>query len=315
MFDDGRYPGVRHAKRWATMTLRGVAASISGATWPDGGRCAALVSDRPDLLVSGRLHGRVCVVVGAGQQRGETIGNGRATSIRFAEHGARLVLVDHDADALAEVAQDVDRHGSEVVTVMIDVTADDAPATIIGAAIDAFGWIDVLHNNVGIGSGDAPPHLLTDEVFDRIMAVNLRSTWRICREVIPVMRSQRSGVITNVSSIASIAGTGIAAYRMSKAGVDALTRNLAVTNAKYGIRVNAILPGLIDTPLGVDESAAARGMERDDLAARRAAAVPLGHQGTAWDVANAALFLAGDEAGFISGVCLPVDGAQSARVG
>jgi NAD(P)-dependent dehydrogenase (short-subunit alcohol dehydrogenase family) len=122
-------------------------------------------------------------------------------------------------------------------------------------------------------------------------------------------------VITNISSIASIAANHIAAYRMSKAGVDALTRNLAVTNAKHGIRVNAILPGLIDTPLGVDSAAAALGIDRDVLAERRAAAVPLGHQGTAWDVANAALFLASDEAGFISGVCLPVDGGQSARVG
>ena len=102
---------------------------------------------------------------------------------------------------------------------------------------------------------------------------------------------------------------------MSKAGVDALTRNLAVTNAKYGIRCNAVLPGLIDTPLGVDSAAAAMGIDRDEYAARRAAQVPLGHQGTAWDVANAALFLASDEAAFITGVCLPVDGGQTARVG
>ena len=129
------------------------------------------------------------------------------------------------------------------------------------------------------------------------------------------MREQRSGVITNISSIASVAANNIAAYRMSKAAVDALTKNLAVTNAKHGIRVNAILPGLIDTPLGVDSAAAALGIDRDQLAERRAAQVPLGHQGTAWDVANAALFLASDEAAFITGVCLPVDGGQTARVG
>ncbi len=122
-------------------------------------------------------------------------------------------------------------------------------------------------------------------------------------------------MITNISSIASVAANHIAAYRMSKAGVDALTRNLAVTNAKHGIRVNAILPGLIDTPLGVDSAAAALGIDREVLAERRAATVPMGHQGTAWDVANAALFLASDEAAFITGVCLPVDGGQSARVG
>ena len=265
--------------------------------------------------MSGRLAGRVCVVVGAGQQPGPTMGNGRATSIRFAQEGARLLLVDRDSDALTTVLRDVEQHGVEAVTLPIDVGGDDAPASIIELARRSFGRVDVLHNNVGIGAGDAPPHLLADDVFDRIIHVNLRSTWRICREVVPVMREQQTGVITNVSSIASIAGTGIAAYRMSKAGVDALTKNLAVTNAKYGIRVNAILPGLIDTPLGVDSAAAVRGMDRDDLAARRAASVPLGRQGTAWDIANAALFLASDEAAFISGVCLAVDGGQTARVG
>lgn len=263
-----------------------------------------------------RLDGKVCVVVGAGQQPGQTIGNGRATAIRFAEEGARLVLVDRDADALTQTAHDVHEAGAQAVErVQVDVTADDAPDAVIAATLSAFGRIDVLHNNVGIGAGDAPPHLLSDDVYDRIMDVNLRATWRMCRAAIPPMRAQQSGVITNVSSIASVAATVIAAYRMSKAGVDALTRNLAVTNAKYGIRANAILPGLIDTPLGVDSAAAARGIDRDALAAARAAQVPMGRQGTAWDVANAALFLASDEAGFISGVCLPVDGGQTARIG
>jgi NAD(P)-dependent dehydrogenase (short-subunit alcohol dehydrogenase family) len=268
-------------------------------------------------LVTGRLAGKVCVVVGAGQQPGPTIGNGRATSIRFAQEGARLVLVDRDADALGQTVADVLAvdDAIEVESITIDITADEAPTSIVRAAIDAYGRIDVLHNNVGIGAGDAPPHRLSDDVFDRIMDVNLRALWRTCREVIPPMREQGSGVITNVSSIASVAGNVIAAYRMSKAGVDALTKNLAVTNAKHGIRVNAILPGLIDTPLGVDSAAAAIGVEREVLAQRRAASVPMGHQGTAWDVANAALFLASDEAAFISGVCLPVDGAQSARIG
>jgi NAD(P)-dependent dehydrogenase (short-subunit alcohol dehydrogenase family) len=268
-------------------------------------------------LVTGRLAGKVCVIVGAGQQPGPTIGNGRATSIRFAQEGARLVLVDRDADALGQTVADVLAvdDAIEIESITIDITADEAPTSIVRAAIDAYGRIDVLHNNVGIGAGDAPPHRLSDDVFDRIMDVNLRALWRTCREVIPPMREQGSGVITNVSSIASVAGNVIAAYRMSKAGVDALTKNLAVTNAKHGIRVNAILPGLIDTPLGVDSAAAAIGVEREVLAQRRAASVPMGHQGTAWDVANAALFLASDEAAFTSGVCLPVDGAQSARVG
>jgi NAD(P)-dependent dehydrogenase (short-subunit alcohol dehydrogenase family) len=264
--------------------------------------------------VSGRLDGKVCVIVGAGQQAGATIGNGRATAIRFAQEGARLFLVDRLADAVAQTAADV-ADGTDAVTHVVDVTGPSAPDEIVQLAREAFGRVDVWHNNVGVGAGDAPPHLLTDDVFDRIIEVNLKSTWRLCKAVVPTMREQRSGVITNVSSIASIAGNAIAAYRMSKAGVDALTRNLAVTNAKYGIRVNAVLPGLIDTPLGVDSAAAAMGIDRDELAARRAASVPMGHQGTAWDVANASLYLASDEAGFVSGVCLPVDGGQTARIG
>ena len=264
---------------------------------------------------SGRLADKVCIVVGAGQQEGQTIGNGRATSIRFAQEGARLVLVDRDTDALRQTADDVIAAGAEPVLVCVDVTDDDAPDTIISAALDVTGSIDVLHNNVGIGAGDAPPHLLTDDVFDRIIDVNLRAVWRLCKAAVLPMRAHHGGVITNVSSIASMAGTNLAAYRMSKAALEALTRNLAVTNAKYAIRANAILPGLIDTPIGVDSAARALGISRDDLAARRAASVPMGHQGTAWDIANAALFLASDESQFVSGVLLPVDGAQSARIG
>ena len=265
--------------------------------------------------MSGRLLDKIAVIVGAGQQPGETIGNGRATAVRFAEEGARLILVDRDADALSETHREVTEAGAIAANLVVDITDDDAPDTIIAAALDAFGRIDVLHNNVGIGERDAPPHKLTDDAYDRIMDVNLRALWRTCRAAVPVMRRQGSGVITNISSIASIAANHIAAYRMSKAGIDALTKNLAITNAQYGLRVNAILPGLIDTPLGVDAAARAMGIDRDVLAARRAAAVPMGHQGTAWDVANAAVFLASDEAAFITGVCLPVDGGQSARVG
>jgi len=265
--------------------------------------------------MTGRLDGRVCVIVGAGQQPGTTIGNGRATAIRFAEEGARLLLVDRDRDALAQTGHDVHEAGAVAERLELDITDDEAPAAIVAAAMDAYARFDVLHNNVGTGHGDAPPHRLADDVFDRIMDVNLRSLWRTCRAALPVMRAQGSGVITNISSIASIAANHVAAYRMSKAGVDALTKNLAVTNAQYGIRVNAILPGLIDTPLGVDSVAAALGVPRAEVADRRASQVPLGHQGTAWDVANAAVFLASDEAAFITGVCLPVDGGQSARVG
>ena len=264
----------------------------------------------------GRLADKVAVVVGAGQTAGEATGNGRATAVTFAREGARLVLVDRDAASLDETAELAKRESAEVHTVVADIADDDAPDRVAGAALDRFGRIDILHNNVGIGAGDSTPQRLTDEAYDLIMSVNLRATWRMCRSVVPMMRANRAGAIVNVSSLASIAAAGgLTAYKISKAGVNALTQNLAITNASYGIRANAILPGFIDTPMAVDAPARASGRSRDEVAAGRAQMVPLGRQGTAWDVAAAALFLASDEAAFITGVMLPVDGGQSARVG
>ncbi len=250
-----------------------------------------------------RLDGRVALIVGAGQTAGETIGNGRAVSIAFAREGAVLMLADRDKDSVEETADLCRAEGADV-------------ATVVAAALDAYGRLDVLHNNVGIGAGDGPPHRLTDDGYDRIMDVNLRALWRTCRAAVPPLRKSGRGAIVNVSSLASIAAaTNLTAYKLSKAGVNALTQNLALSNAKHNVRANAILPGFIDTPMAVDAQAAALGMERDDLAAGRASLVPMGKQGTAWDVANAAVFLASDEAAFITGVLLPVDGGQSARLG
>lgn len=273
--------------------------------------------------VAGRLDGRTAVVVGAGQTAGETIGNGRAVATTFAREGARLVLVDRDPVSLAETASlavtaaaDAGHDLPSPVEVVVDITTTDGPVALVDAAVDAFGGFDVLHNNVGIGAGDGPPHRLSDEAYDRIMDVNLRAMWRTCRAAVPVLRAQERSAIVNVSSLASIAGaTNLTAYKISKAGVNALTQNLALSGAKHGMRANAILPGFIDTPMAVDAAAAVLGIDRGDYAAARASIVPLGRQGTAWDVANAALFLASDEAAFITGVCLAVDGGQAARIG
>ncbi len=252
--------------------------------------------------------------MGAGQSAGETMGNGRATAITFAREGAAVVLVDRDPESLAETARQID--GPAVTQVVADVAADDGPDRIVAAAVDAHGGFDILHNNVGIGAGDGPPHHLTDDGYDLIMDVNLRAMWRTCRAAVPVLRARGGGAIVNISSLAAIAAAGNqAAYKLSKAGVNALTHTLAITNAKHRVRVNAIMPGFIDTPMAVDALARALDTDRDIVAERRAAAVPLGRQGTAWDVANAALFLASDEAAFITGVLLAVDGGQSARIG
>lgn len=263
-----------------------------------------------------RLAGKVAVVVGAGQTAGETIGNGRATALLFAREGAEVLVVDRDLDSAAETVGLITAEGGRAEVHVADIITDDGPASVVGAAVDIFGRIDVLHNNVGIGAGDGPPHHLTDEGYDRILDVNLRALWRTCREAVPVLRQSTAGAIVNVSSLASIASAGnLTAYKISKAGVNALTQNLALTNAKHGVRANAVMPGFIDTPMAVDAPVAALGLDREDYAKRRADHVPLGRQGTAWDVAHAALFLASDEAQFITGVVLAVDGGQSTLVG
>ncbi len=263
--------------------------------------------------MSGKLEGRIAIVVGAGQTPGETVGNGRATALTFAREGARVVLVDRDRDRVEATASEIE---GDTLVVVTDIASDDGPGLVVNAAIEAFGGIDILHNNVGIGMGDGPPHLLTDDVYDRIMDVNLRALWRTCRAATPALRASDHGAIVNVSSLAAVAAaTNLTAYKLSKAGINALTQSLALSNAKYGVRANAIMPGFVDTPMGVDAAAAALQVDRAAYAASRAERVPLGRQGSAWDIAKAALFLASDDAEWITGVVLPVDGGQSARVG
>ena len=264
----------------------------------------------------GRLEGRTAVVIGAGQTAGETIGNGRATALLFGREGAQLLLVDRDGASVAETRDLVVAEGGRAEIHVADITDEAACAAIMDDAVDRFGRLDVLHNNVGIGAGDARPTELDARVWDRIVDVNLKAMWLTCKHAVPVLREQGGGAIVNVSSLAAVAAAStLTAYKVSKAGVNALTQTLAIAHAADGIRVNAIMPGLIDTPMAVDAAARARGRSRDELAAARARHVPLGHQGSAWDVAHAALFLASDEAAFITGVVLPVDGGQGAMVG
>ncbi len=206
--------------------------------------------------------------------------------------------------------------GGEATAFEADVSADSACAAIAETCVATYGCIDVLHNNVGIGGGDSGPVHLEEATWNHIFEVNLKSMFLTCKHVLPVMREQRAGSIINVSSVASIAATGMLAYKVSKAGVNALTHSLATGNAKYGIRVNAIMPGLMNTPMAIEGISRARGIPKEELIQARDAQVPLGGKmGTAWDTAYAALFLASDEAGFITGVLLPVDGGQSARIG
>jgi NAD(P)-dependent dehydrogenase (short-subunit alcohol dehydrogenase family) len=265
--------------------------------------------------VSGRLAGKIALVLGAGQTPGETIGNGRATALLFAREGAAVVAVDRNLESAEETVAQIRAEGGRASAFHADVTREAECAALIAECVRLHGRIDVLHNNVGIGGGDAGPAHVREEAWDRILSVNLKSVIFPCKHVLPVMRGQRGGSIVNVSSIAAVCATPIVAYKASKAGVNAYTQSLAIGNAKYGIRANVIMPGLIHTPMAIEGISAARGVSREDLIRERDAMVPLGHMGTAWDVAFAALFLASDEARFVTGVALPVDGGQSARVG
>lgn len=263
-----------------------------------------------------RLQGKVAVVVGGGQTPGDTIGNGRATALRFAQEGARVLVVDRRLDSAAETVALIAAEGGEAVAHGADITDAEACASIAPAALAAFGALHVLHNNVGIGGGDGPATRVDEEAWDRIFDVNLKAMWRTCKAVFPTLRERGGGSVVNISSIASICSTTTAAYQISKAGVNTLTQHLSMAGARHGIRVNAVLPGLMDTPMAIQGISEARGIDPERLREERHRAVPLGrHMGSAWDVANASLFLASDEARFVTGVLLPVDGGQSVRRG
>jgi len=263
-----------------------------------------------------RLAGKVAIVAGAGQTPGQTIGNGRATAILFAREGAKVLAVDRDFDSAEETARRIEESGGTAVPFQADVTSEADCKAFVEACVAEFGHVDILHNNVGIGTGDGSLSTVTEEAWDRVYDVNVKSVLFACKHAIPRMRVRKSGVVLNVSSIASICSPPLLAYKSSKAAVNALTQGLAMGNARHGIRVNAILPGLMDTPMAMESISAARGIDKGDLARARDAMVPLGGKmGTAWDVAHAALFLASDEARFITGVLLPVDGGQSCRIG
>ena len=266
--------------------------------------------------MSGRLDGKVAIVVGAGQTPGDTIGNGRATAILFAREGARVVCVDRRGDSANETVERIVAAGGTAYAVEADATDWPVCRNFVNAAKDRFGRLDILHNNVGIGTDDSNPSRIEPEAWDRIFEVNLKSAMLPCKAALPIFREQRSGAIINVSSIAAICSTPTVAYKASKAALNAYTQSLAVGNAKHGIRANVIMPGLMNTPMAIEGLTAMTGIEKEDLIRMRDGMVPLGGKmGDAWDIAHAAVYLASDEARFVTGIALPVDGGQSARIG
>ena len=254
-----------------------------------------------------RIKGKVAIVTGAGSI-GPGVGNGKATAIVFAREGAKVMAADYNLEAAEETKRLIDKEGGECVTFKADVTSTSDCKNMMETCIETFGKIDILHNNVGIG-GYGGPVEISEEDWDKIMNINLKSMFLTCKYVLPHMEKQKSGSIINISSINAIAITVPAvAYSTSKAGVIAFTREVAFQYATKGIRVNAILPGLIKTPMVAFYGKDAYGGDVEAMWEKRDAMSPTRKQGEPWDIAHAALFLASDEAKYITGTTLIVDG-------
>jgi NAD(P)-dependent dehydrogenase (short-subunit alcohol dehydrogenase family) len=259
-----------------------------------------------------RLEGKVAIVIGSGQSPGQGVGNGRAVAMRFAREGACVLAVDRNLASAEDTVALIRKEGFEAQACGADVTRGVELADAMADALRRWGSLDILHNNVGISlqGGDADLMEISEESFDNIYRINLRGTAFACKHALVIMREQNAGSIVNVSSAAAWGKYPYVAYKATKAGVIALTEQLALQHAPHNIRVNAILPGLIDTPMAVETRARAWNQTREQVVAERNAKIPLGRSGTGWDVANAALFLASEEAGFITGVSLVVDGGR-----
>ena len=259
------------------------------------------------------LEDKVAIVVGGGQTPGETIGNGRATAIQFAREGAYVVVADRDLTSAAETVAMINEEGGEALTCQADVRNEPEIEAMVKTAIAQWGKVDILHNNVGVSLAghDARIEDMTPDSYNLLVEINLRAMVLSTKHVLPHMRGAGSGVIINISSMAARKAYPLVGYKTTKAAVIALTEQTAALNARYGIRANVILPGLMNTPMAVESRVSAR-KSREEVIAERDAQVPLGRKmGTAWDVAHAAAFLASDRAGFITGVALPVDGGSS----
>ena len=267
--------------------------------------------------MAGRLEGKTAIIVGAGQTPGDTLGNGRAMALLFAREGADVLCVDRHVERAEETVGMIEVEGGRAAAQVANIVEAEDCAAMVTAALTRFaGRIDILINNVGVGGRDGPAHRVEEAAFDRILQINLKGTWLSTRAVLPTMRELGRGSIVNISSLASIAGGNQVAYGVSKAAVNRLTTSVAQANASKGVRCNAVAPGLMDTPMAVAGIAQATGQDQAAVRAARAARVPLGGKmGDAWDTAYAALFLASDEAKFITGVVLPVDGGMSSRIG
>ena len=252
-----------------------------------------------------RLAGKSAIITGAGS-RAEGIGNGRATAILFAREGADVLLVDRDEEAVQATLDMIRAEGNDAAVAVADVTATEDCARIVADAVSRYGKLDILHNNVGIG-GRGTVEQISEVEWDHVQRVNVTSMMLTCKHAIPALRQNGGGAIINVSSIAALRPRGLTAYSVSKAAVATLTQALAVDHGRDHIRANCIMPGPIYTPMVYSA-----GMP-DELRERRKNASLLKQEGEPWDIGWAAVFLASDEAKYVTGVILPVDGGVTVR--
>src|SRR6059058_4304510 len=218
-----------------------------------------------------RLKDRIAIVVGAGQSPGEGIGNGRATALTFAREGAKVLCVDHNLASAQETVDMIAARGGIAAAFKADVTKNADLKAMVADAQGRWGRIDILHNNVGVSlsGGDAELLDISEEAFDRCVAINLKSCIFAARNVLPIMREQMSGVIINISSMAVITTYPYVAYKATKAAMVSFTEQLAYQNAQYNIRANVILPGLMNTPMAVDTRAREFKKTRAEVEAER----------------------------------------------
>jgi NAD(P)-dependent dehydrogenase (short-subunit alcohol dehydrogenase family) len=262
----------------------------------------------------GRLDGKVAIVAGAGCV-GPGWGNGRATAVIFAREGAKVFAVDCDQEAMRETVARAREGGGEIATHVCDLTDGAAVAAMVAACVAVHGRIDVLVNNVG-GSAPGGAAELSEEGWDRQLDYNLTTVFLACKHVLPVMVRQSGGAIVNTASTSGLrwSGSPQVGYAASKAGVIQFSRVTAVQYAKHGIRVNTVVPGQMHTPMVEARLAKQRaGGDVEALLKQRVARIPLGFMGDGRDTAHAALFLASDEARFITGTEIVVDGGMTAR--
>lgn len=265
-----------------------------------------------------RLDNKIAIVLGAGQTPGTTMGNGRATALRYAQEGATVVVADRELTRARQTSELITKDGGKALARSVDVQQEEDVRELIDGTLARFGRIDIAHYNVGISipSGDEDIESLSAEDFTLVSNINLRGAALMAKYAVPIMKSQKKGAIVYIGSNSALIDHPNVAYKTSKAGLISLAQHLAIRHAREGIRVNVVVPGLINTPMAVEKRVRMGGQPRDKIIADRISKVPLaGRGGTAWDVANAALFLASPEADFITGTTLVVDGGQFLNAG